>query len=76
MSDRPERPYPSTQMIVSALLALGVEGPATAQDVLNAAGTNLPAWQVPEVLNAITRATTDRADPTGTGSTGSGDPGE
>lgn len=71
-----ERPYPSTEMIVGALRALGVTGPAVAQDVLNAAGTNLPPEQVPEVLNAITRATTDRADPTETGPTGGGDPGE
>lgn len=63
-------------MIVSALLVLGVEGPAVAVDVLNAAGLNLSARQVAEVLNAVTAARANRVDPTGTGSTGSGDPGE
>lgn len=52
-----ERPRPTTDMIVSALLVLGVEGPAVAVDVLNAAGTNLPPEQVEEVMRKITTAT-------------------
>lgn len=69
-----ECPRPTTDMIVSALLVLGVEGPAVAVDVLNAAGLNLSARQVAEVLNAITAARANRVDPTGTEPVG--DPGE
>lgn len=76
MNQSRELPYPHTDMIVSALLVLGVEGPASAQDVMNAAGLNLPARQVAEVLNAVTAARANRVDPTETGSTGSGDPDE
>jgi len=69
MDQSRELPYPHTDMIVSALLVLGVEGPAVAVDVLNAAGTDLPPEQVEEVLSKITASRPDR-------STGSEDPGK
>lgn len=52
---------PTTDEIVTALLTLGVEGPAEAADVLAATRLwPLPETQVPEVYNALVIAQAQR----------------
>lgn len=61
------RLVPTTDEAVSALLALGVEGPATALDVLSAAGLPVPPERIPEVLRGVYAARTARTDRADTG---------
>lgn len=44
---------PTTEELVHALLVLGVEGPATAIDVLNVVALVLPGEQLVKVLDGV-----------------------